>query len=44
MSNKESKKFKGGQKSDTSKQKTTSKKSQRVGAAGKKTREAKKVA
>ena len=44
LSNKESKKFKGGQKSDTSKQKTASKKSQRVGAAAKKAREAKKVA
>ena len=44
LSNKESKKFKGGQKSDTSKHKTASKKSQRVGAAAKKVRDAKKVA
>ena len=35
MSNKESKKFKGGQKQDGEKRKTSSKKSQRVGQAGK---------
>jgi uncharacterized CHY-type Zn-finger protein len=41
LSNKESKKFKGGQKSDTAKSKSASKKSSRVGLAGKKAREKK---
>ena len=44
LSNKESKKFKGGQKGDTAKHKTASKKSSRVGAAAKQARAAKQSA